>query len=222
MVGLLIAATAYRRLVRIYKKYSQFETELGITGLNFAANCINYYKLDCKISLTDAELEDGYSMKHKVVVLSKKVAYGKSVADVSITAHEIGHAIQHKNKSAWLLVDMVFAQINRFANSVLPIALLTALVMILFPKGYDVGIIIMYSSIGLWIFTLLFRIITIPMELNASKIAYEILSENRICNKQELKQISKILNAAALTYVASLFINLYKFFRVIFNSFRRD
>ena len=80
---------------------------------------------------------------------------------------------------------------------------------------------VFYISVGLWLTTIIFKIITIPLELDASKRAYKILSENKLVTKQELKQTKEILNAAALTYVGSLFSGIYKILISLKRSFRR-
>lgn len=222
VIGLIIAGTCYGHFIKTYKKYSVEQSSLNITAQNYLQNLILSCGLKTKIALTDGELDDAYLFEKDIIVLSEKVAIDKSIASISVASHELGHALQKKDKSLLLKLHKIFSLIGKIANFLLPIALVTCLIFLLFEQVASYAILIFYISIGLWILSLLFKIILIPLELDASKRAYNILSQNKFLTKQELKQAKKILNSAALTYVGSLFAGLYKLIYNIKKSFRRD
>ena len=222
VVGLIIAGSCYGYFISTYNKYSQEEADVNTNAFNFVKACVEYYGLKTKVMLTEGELTDAYLTKSDIIVLSKKVADGRSVADISVACHELGHAMQKNDDSAWLAVDLLFSVLSKIANFFLPIALITALVLVFIESVSFVAPILFYIAIGLWFLTLIFKIVAIPLELDASKRAYKVLKENKIFSNEELKATKIVLNAAALTYVGSLFANLYKFIYKIKSLFRRD
>lgn len=222
VLGLIIAGTCYGRLLSIYKKYSTHEAEIGRTSFDIVCRLIDVEKLNTKIALIDEHLADAYLVKRDVIVLSKGVANGSSVADISVACHEFGHAMQKNTKSKLLKFDNFLQVFSGIANFLLPISLISALVLCFFKEYQFVAEIIFFISVGLWFSTLLFKLFLIPLEYDASKRAYNILKEYQVLNKKELRMTKKILNAAALTYVGSLFVGVYKIFYFIKKLFRRD
>lgn len=222
VVGLVIAGSCYGYLLSTYNKYSQENADIDSNAYDFVKACISYYGLKTKVVLIEGELTDAYLIKSDVIALSQKVADGKSVADISVACHELGHAMQKHDESAWLAIDILFSALSKMANFLLPIALITSLVLVFIESVSFVAPIVFYVAIGLWFLTLMFKIVVIPLELDASKRAYKVLKDNNIFSSEELKATKKVLNAAALTYVGSLFANLYKFVCKIKSLFRRD
>lgn len=222
VIGLVVAGSCYGNLLSTYKKYSQVPAQIDCNALNFVSACIDEFKLDTKIAIIDGEFTDAYVIKKDIIALSKTTAYGKSVADISIAGHELGHALQKSEKSSVYVVQMLFRTISKIATFFLPITLICALVFLFVEGLKDYSLIMLYVSAGLWLITFLLKLLTIPLELDASKRAYKILKENKLFTKEELKQTKQMLNAAALTYVGALFIGLYKIIKKIQNSFRRD
>ena len=221
VIGIVIAASSYSNLLKVYNKYSDNPSSVDTNSLNFISACIRHYQLDTKIAVIDGELSDAYSTKRDIIFLSKDVANGTSVADISVATHELGHALQKKDKSSILAVDYLFGLLNRFANFMLPVALLCCVAFLFFEELAEFVPLIFYISVGLWFLTILFKIITIPLELDASKRAYKVLADNKLVSEQELKQTREILNAAALTYIGSLFSGAYKILISLKRSFRR-
>lgn len=223
LIGLIIAASCYGHLVKTYNKYSSQEAFINFTALQIISKAITNYKFNTKIVLTnDNALDNCYVPKKDIIFLSSKVAYSKSIADISIACHELGHTMQNYHKSRLLKLNRFLAFISRFASFLLPILLLTCLVLIFIQEVAFLAPIFFYVSIGLWLLTWIFRLITIPLELDASKRAYNVLKENDILTKKELKITKKFLHAAAFTYVGGLFINLYKFYLILKRAFRRN
>lgn len=209
-------------MVSVYKKYSTTPASINVDGLSFVSACINHFKLNTKVSLTEGEFTDAYLTKRDVILLTKQVATGKTVADISVAGHELGHALQKKDKSKLLKLNIFLKWVGKIANFFLPIALLSAIAFLFLENLSTYSSIMFYVFVGLWALTMLIKIAVIPLELDASKRAYKVLSDNKLLTKEELKQTKEVLNAAALTYVGSLFFGLYKIVRKIQLSFRRD
>lgn len=222
VVGLFIAGSSYGHLVSVYKKYSQQNASMNVNGLNFVSACIDHFKLNTKISIMDGEFDDAYLTKRDIILLTKQVATGKTVADISIAGHELGHALQKKDSSGLFKLNSFFKYLNNLINFLLPIAFLTAIAFLFVSSLREYSTIVFYVLLGLWLLTVIIKIAVIPLELDASKRAYKILSDNKFLTKDELKQTKQVLNAAALTYVGSLFFGLYKLIKKIQLSFRRN
>ena len=220
LIGLIIAGTAYTRLVKIIDKYSNTTVKLGFKAIDFINVCNNSFDLNLKCAVSNKKLENAYAPKQKVVIVDKDLIDSKSIVAVSIVAHEIGHAIQDQNENFLFRLDLFMKRVFRVLKFIaIPLAICGF--VFLFIDGFRIyGEICLLVTVGVWIFSLITRIVTIPMEYQASNIAYGILRDNRLLTRNELKITKKILNAAALTYVGAIFINLLNFFRAIKNSFK--
>jgi hypothetical protein len=157
-------------------------------------------------------LSDHYDPINRVVRLSEPVYYENSISAVSVACHEVGHAIQHKESYPMLALRHRIFPIVNFASGLAPFLLIAG---IIFNAMNLVGIGIIFFSV-----TVAFQLITLPVEFNASNRAREIMvSEGYIRNEEE-RGVAKVLNAAALTYVAAALISLLELVRYIgiFNS----
>lgn len=221
LIGLIIAGTAYSRVRKIIEKYSNQDIAVGISCLDFVNKCNQSFDLNLKLALTEKELQDCYIPKKKILVLSKKNANSSSISAISVAGHEIGHAIQEKNGNFLLKLDNFFRKMYRILKIFIIPLIICGIVFMFFDKYFYAGVTCLLVVIGIWILSVITRCVTIPMEYEASKIAYNILKDNHILTRSELKITKKILNAAALTYVGALFINILNILRSIKYSFRR-
>ena len=222
LIGMIIAGTAYSRTVRIIDKYDKMESKIGCTALQFAKVCSDSFDLDLQFVATDKKLQNAYVPKKKIVIIDSQMVNSKSVSAISVVAHEIGHAIQDENGNFLLKLDLVMKKIFRVLKFIVLPIIVAGIVLLFFKDWKIYGEILLLISVGIWIFSLVSRLVTIPMEYQASDIAYNILKDNRVFTRAELKATKKILNAAALTYVGALFINILNFFRLIKNSFKTN
>ena len=222
LIGLFIAGSSYGNLISQYNKYSKVESGLNCNAYSFICACVEYYGLKTRVMVTKGELNDAYLIKKDIIVLSENVANGTSVADISIACHELGHAMQKNEKSGLYALDRVFSFLSKIANFFLPLCLIASFVFIFIGELSYLSPILFYVGAGLWIIIFVFKVLLIPLELDASKRAYNVLSENKIFNKKELKGTKKVLNAAAWTYVGAIFAGLYKLLYRIRRSFSRD
>ncbi len=197
MPALLLALYAQWKVRSAYTKYSQVPNERGISGYQAAQELLNangLYGID--IEGVPGDLSDHYDPRGKVLRLSPGVANGRSIASLAIVAHEVGHAVQDKQGYAML----------RFRSSMVPAANLGSTLGIWLAFG---GIIFGWSGLawlGVALFSaaVVFTLVTLPVELNASSRALEMLKRTNLLSQHDLKGAKSVLNAAALTYVAAL------------------
>ena len=200
-----------------YNKYKQIKNSQNLDGYDIAKKILDKNNLN-NILIVEirGELQDHYDPIRKVVRLSRNVYNDPSIASIAIAAHEIGHALQDKDKYIY----------NKIRSILLPIVNITskiAYVFLLIGFFLEMLDFIKYSII-LMIFSLIFQLITLPIEFNASKRAEIELKELNIFNDNEIEGTKKMLISAALTYVASLLSTLLNMLRLILivNGNRRD
>ncbi|SHJ61219.1 hypothetical protein SAMN02745227_00216 [Anaerobranca californiensis DSM 14826] len=213
--AMLFALYAQGKVKSTYNKYSRVFAKKGFTGAQVARKLLDDMGLyDVDVELTGGHLTDHYDPRSKKVRLSREVYYGSSLAALSIAAHETGHANQHANGYFFLT----------FRNNFFPVAQIgSQMAMPLFFAGFLFGSgILMEVGIALFSFAVLFQIITLPIEFNASSRAMAMLSEAGFIYPDEEKGAKKVLDAAALTYVAATAVALAQILRLLLLRSRRD
>ncbi|WP_099351672.1 zinc metallopeptidase [Fredinandcohnia onubensis] len=205
---IIIPIYAQIKVKSAYKKYSQIPSSSGMTGADVARRILDQNGLyDVRIEETPGMLSDHYDPRSKVVRLSTNNYYGNSIAGAAVAAHEVGHAIQDQQNYAFL----------RFRHALVPVAnigsnfswiLIIAGMIFTIPSLMLYGIIFMAAAV-------LFQLVTLPVEFNASSRAMnEIVSAGVIRNDEE-RETKKVLNAAALTYVAAAAVAVLELLRLI-------
>ncbi len=197
MPALLLAIYAQWQVRTAYQKYSRVPNERGISGYQAAQELLNangLYGID--IEGVPGNLSDHYDPKGKVLRLSPDVANGRSIASMAIVAHEVGHAVQDKQGYAMM----------RFRSTLVPAANLGSTLGIWLAFG---GLVFRLSGLawlGVALFSaaVLFTLVTLPVELNASSRALTMLRQTNLLSQHDLKGAKSVLRAAALTYVAAL------------------
>jgi hypothetical protein len=188
---------AQARVHAALRKYSRVPARSGRTGAEAASEILDEAGIhDVQIERTDSFLGDHYDPRTKTLVLSPAVYDSDSVAALGIAAHESGHAIQHQHAYAPLQARMAIVPVTMFTSQLLP------LVMI---GGFFFRI-PMFITLGIAIYAVivLFQLITLPVEFNASSRAKLILQQTGLVARDEMPGVNRVLNAAALTYVAAL------------------
>jgi len=198
-----------------FAKYMRVQTRRGYTGAEVARMLLNQNGLhDVPIETARGQLGDHYDPTKRVLRLSGEVYQGSSIASVSVAAHEVGHAIQHANGYAPLsLRNMVFP-VARFGSSAAWIFILVGLMIPNLGGLMDIGILLFGAAV-------LFQTITLPVEFNASSRALEMLDANGYIYDEEKKGAQKVLQAAALTYVAAMASGMAQLMRLILIRNRR-
>jgi uncharacterized protein len=185
------------RVSSAIRKYSQVPARSGKTGAEVAAEIMQDAGIyDVTIQQANSFLGDHYDPTKKTLVLSPGVYDSDSVAAIGIAAHEAGHALQHKDAYAPLQVRMAVVPATMFASQMLPLIVIGGFFFRI-PMFITLGI-IAYALI------VLFQLITLPVEFNASARAKRVLQQSGIAWSGEMVGVNRVLNAAAMTYVAAL------------------
>lgn len=206
--AIALAIWAQMRVKSAFNKYSQINSSQGYTGLKVAEYLLRQNGVnDVQVEAVEGTLSDHYDPKSKKVKLSAQNYKGSSLAALAVSAHEVGHAIQH-NKGYFPL---------QIRHSILPVTNLgswAAFPLFLigfffqFPLLMDLGILFFAGVV-------IFHFVTLPVELNASNRALSILETNGLLVSSEITGAKKVLNAAALTYVAATAVSLIHLIRLI-------
>ncbi len=178
-------------------KYSRIPAHSGRSGAEAAAELMDDANIhDVQITRTDSFLGDHYDPRTKTLALSPAVYDGRSVAALGIAAHETGHAIQHQHAYAPLQIRMAIVPATMFVSHLMP--------WIIF--GAFWSRIPMFITLGIAVYAVivLFQLITLPVEFDASSRAKLILQKSGLIARDEMPGVNRVLNAAALTYVAAL------------------
>lgn len=216
--AVIFAMWAQFRVQRTFSQYSKFRSMSGLTGADAARRILDRSGLnDVRVEQSRAgRLSDHYDPRTRVVRLSPDVYSGTSVAALGVAAHETGHAVQHSSGYAPLALRNAIIPLTQIGSFLaLPLVLL-GLVLNFLGLVY-VGI----AAFGLATF---FQLITLPVEYNASQRAMNTLEGMGIMGGEELSGARRVLNAAALTYVAALAVSLMQLLRLLllFGGRRRD
>ena len=196
LIGLVLCLGASALVNSTMRKYSKVRNMRGMTGAEAARNILNREGLyNVQIECLNSKDGDHYDPRTDTVRLSYSNYNGTSVTAVSVAAHECGHAIQHQRGYVPLRVRGAFVPVANFGSSIAWPLIIIGLMMR--------GQIIIEIGIICFSFAVIFQLITLPVEFNASGRAMRILRETGILNSQELPMTGRVLRAAAMTYVAS-------------------
>ena len=204
---------AQAKISSAYEKYSKIGSSTNLSGAEVAREILDRNGLNyVKINMVDGKLSDHYDPRDKTLNLSRDVYYKNSIASVSIAAHEVGHAIQDS-------VEYVPLKVRA---ALVPLANLgTQISFFLIILGFFFSVFFTKLGIALFFFAVLFQIVTLPVEFNASNRAKKELA-NGIISDEDLTGTRKVLSAAALTYVASTIVAIGQFLRLLSIFGRRD
>ena len=205
---ILIPIYAQMKVKGTYKKYSQVAASSGMTGAETARAILDQNGLyHVRVEETPGVLSDHYDPRDKTVRLSTDNYHGHSVAGVAVAAHEVGHAIQDQEGYAFLRIRHALVPVANFGSNISWILILIG--MLASMSGLLLaGIIFMAAAV-------LFQIVTLPVEFNASSRAMDqVVALGVICNDEE-RETKKVLNAAAMTYVAAALVAVLELVRLI-------
>ena len=220
VIGAVICMIASARVKGTFNKYSQLRSMSGMNGAQVAQRVLQAAGIyDVQVRHVSGSLTDHYDPRTKTVNLSDPVYNATSVAALGVAAHECGHAIQHAKSYAPLSIRSALVPIANFGSMLAwPVILIG-----LFFNTRSSGLII---DIGILLFSaaVLFQLVTLPVEFDASRRALVMLRTQGILADDELKYTRRVLKSAALTYVASAAAAILKLLRIILitNGRRRD
>lgn len=216
IIGAVLSMIASARVNSTFSKYSRVRSMTGMTGAEAAQRILQYNGIyDVQVRQVKGTLTDHYDPRNKTLNLSDSVYGMCSVAAIGVAAHECGHAIQHKENYGPLAIRSALVPAANIGSKLgIPIIL--------------VGILLSYNQvliqIGIWVFALavLFQLVTLPVEFNASARAVACLNSYGILVGDEVGHCRKVLKAAALTYVAAAASAILQLLRLILLFGRRD
>ena len=200
--AMLLALLAQGMVKSAYARASKIPARSGVTGAQAAYQVMREAGCDdVAIEKTQGWLSDHYDPRHRVLRLSPDVYQGRSLASLGIAAHEAGHAIQHKRHYAPLALRNGLVPMASVGGNLSMVFLMIG--MFLMYSKPILGSSILYLGIGLFALTVLFQLINLPVEFNASSRAREALLTSGLVDTQEAPVVRKVLSAAAMTYVAA-------------------
>ena len=227
LIGALLCILASSRVNSTYSKYAKIRSKRGITGAEAAQRILQMSGIhDVQIQHVAGNLTDHYDPSRKVLRLSDTVYGSNSVAAIGVAAHECGHALQHKEGYLPLKIRSALGPAANIGSRLgRPIVILGLVLGIGFelPGGGYFSL----AEIGIWVFALavLFQIITLPVEFNASGRALKMLGSYGLMSEDEVGDCRRVLGAAALTYVAAAASSILQLLRLVIlsgNRRRRD
>lgn len=202
---------------RSFKKYSQVTSKKGLPAHVVARQILDSEGLtDIKIGRVVGKLTDHYDPRSKTVVLSDSVYDSCSIAAIGVATHEVGHAIQHaKNYVPIKIRSALVPVLNLGSKLLVPLLIINVFLTILLLNS-NVPIYIFYALLAVYGVNMIFSLVTLPCEFNASSRAKDILLDMHIMDDEEVACVGKVLNAAAMTYVAAFIMTLIQFARILF------
>jgi len=196
--GMLIGLWAQMKLTSAYGRYSEVAARSGLTGCKTARRILDDAGLtDVPVKLVEGHLTDHYDPTERMLFLCPDNYNGTSLAAVGVAAHEAGHALQHQAAYALFDVRMALVPITQFASYAWMGVILLGFFIHLIPHPILI-------AVGIFSVITLFQLVTLPVEYDASARAKEQLFRLGVVQESEREGVSKVLNAAALTYVAAL------------------
>lgn len=213
--AIIITLIAQFKISSAYSKYSKINSVKGVTGEQVALNILRDNGIyDVEVEMVNGKMTDHFDPRAKKIRLSREVFYGTSIASVGIAAHEVGHAIQYNVGYAPII----------FRNKIVPAVNFGAS----FSWGlFFLGLILsmkplLFFGIALFSLTVIFQLVTLPVELNASNRAIKSIINLNLLYDDEVKGARNILNCAALTYISAALMSIMQLLRLISLASRRD
>ena len=199
LIGVLICLASSGRLTSVFSRYSRVRSHSGMTGREAAERILHRNGIyDVQVIHIPGNLTDHYNPGNKTLGLSDTVYNSSSVAAIGVAAHECGHAVQHATGYAPLSIRGALVPVANFGSAIAWPFILIGLLM-------NGQMAVMLINLGIILFSaaVLFQIVTLPVEFNASNRAVKVLESSGMLYPEEVSSVKKVLGAAALTYVAS-------------------
>jgi len=209
LIGAVLSLIASAKVNSTFNKYSRVRSMSGMTGAEAAQRILNQNGIyDVAVEHVRGNLTDHYDPKNKILRLSDATYSSNSVAAIGVAAHECGHALQHNDEYLPLKIRSAIVPAANIGSRLgIPIILL----------GVILGSNYFLIELGIWVFSLavLFQIVTLPVEFNASSRAMAMMERYGILSGDELRSTRKVLSAAAMTYVAAAASSILQLLRLV-------
>ena len=214
----MIVMIAQSRVQSAYHRYKAIANEQGLTGYDTARKILDVNglsQIDVEVS-NGGSLSDHYDPVHRVINLSPDIYYKSSIAAISVAAHEVGHAIQHKEHYGAIALRNRLLPAAQIASQIGWVVLFAGLFL------FASTPIILYIGIAMICIILAFQIITLPVELNASSRAIQQLNANHLVQQEEIPYVKAMLKAAAFTYIAAVLSTITQILRILLIAMSRN
>ena len=203
-----------------FNKYSKTSSICGLTASQIARQILDKNGLyNVKIEHVGGNLTDHYDPKSNVIRLSDSTYYSTSSAAIGIATHEVGHVLQYHKRYFPIKIRQAIIPVTRIGSQLAVPLIILGVFLSTFGEHFCY---IAYAGIGLFALLVLFQLITLPVEFNASKRAVKALRANGILTENELAKAKKVLIAAAMTYVAALAVSVMQLLRFLIIATRRS
>ncbi len=215
ILAIVLAMMAQAKVQSAYQKYRRVASSRGLTGEQVARRILNNNGLsNVRIEQASGTLSDHYDPRNHVVRLSQDIYSGSSIAAISVAAHEVGHALQHSENYGFIALRNTILPITQISSN---LAWPVLMIGLLFANGT-----MLYLGIFLLVIVLIFQVVTLPVEFNASSRAIVQLENEGIILDDEKKECKSMLSAAAMTYVAAVAASALQILRLLLIAGRRN
>lgn len=220
--GLILASIAQARVSYNYSKYNKVISKKGLTACQVARLILDSAGLsNVNIQKVSGRLTDHYDPKTNTISLSNEVYDSTSVASIGIATHEVGHALQYATNYAPVKIRSFLVGVSNSSSTILWPLVIIGLLLNLGTQSVF-GSICIYSGVIFFGISVIFNLVTLPVEYNASSRAKFILSNSQILDSDEMVGVDKVLKSAALTYLASLVVSILNLVRFLVVVKRND
>ena len=225
--AIIFSIYAQSKVNSTYSEYLSKKTQNGMPASVVAKKMLEKKGIfDVVVKKVAGKLTDYYSEKEKVVALSQDIYDSDSVSAVGIAMHEVGHAIQYAEGYKPIVMRNIMIKASNISSVVLwPLVIIGLIFNFAVVGGGVIGSVFAWAGIGFFGIAVLLNLITLPVEYDASNRAKKLMEQENLLTTEERVGASKVLNAAALTYVAALLVsvmNLIRFILVVMMNSRRD
>ena len=208
LIGLLLSMAASAKVNSTYARYARVGARCGMTGAEAAKRLLNSQGIyDVTVRRVPGKLTDHYDPRNKTVNLSESVYGSTSIAAIGVAAHETGHALQYAKGYAPIQIRSAILPATRIGSTLAPYLVIAGLIFSFYPLAY--------AGIALFTLAVLFQLVTLPVEFNASARAVRLLDSTGILRGEEVGYTKQVLGAAALTYVAAAAGSILQLLRLI-------
>lgn len=223
IISVIIALVAQVKVNNAFDKYKDVPSSLNMTGRELAEKLSQDNNLGLIVRECQGSLTDHYDPRDKSINISQSNFNNNSIASQAIVAHEFGHAMQDAEGYAPYKVRQVVVKVSNLVSRMLMPLLIIGILLQVFLMGIA-GSLVIYISVAIYAVAVIANLVTLPVEINASSRAKDMLVRIGAGSDEEVQATDKVLNAAALTYVASLMVSLAYFLRFLFLllMWRRD
>ena len=213
--GIILGLWAQIKVVTTFNEYNKIETKSGKQANRFARYMLDSSGYtDVNINHIDGELTDNFNPKTNTVSLSASTYNQSTISAIGVTAHEIGHVMQHKQNYAPIKIRNFLVPVINISSFIMwPLIIIGLILEVAYYA--TLADVLIYLGIGIYSLNIVFCLITLPIELNASKRAHKILISTGEMDEEEIKGVKRVLSAAAWTYVAALVTSILSLLRLV-------